>query len=74
MRSGRRACAELVAQSHYTKEAIGEILSNPYVDPFLKRQALNAYKNQFQPTKIPYASGYVLISPTDPCLEQFIPN
>jgi hypothetical protein len=57
-----------------SREAFVNIMSNPYASPELKAQARQDYMNQFEPIAIPYDGGTVLISATNPCLQQFIPR
>jgi hypothetical protein len=42
------------------------------VDPATKEYVRNAYFSQYQPIQVPFRGGTVLISPTDPCIQQYI--
>jgi hypothetical protein len=49
-----------------------DIMTNPYTDPAMKSYIANSFLNQFQPIQIPYGNGMVLVSPNDPCIQQYI--
>ena len=42
------------------------------LDYFQKQRAANIYFNQYQPIQIPFNGGIVLVSPNDPCVQQYI--
>ena len=42
------------------------------VDPALKRHVQESYFSQFQPIQIPFSGGIVLVSPNNPCVQQYI--
>jgi hypothetical protein len=42
------------------------------VDPALKRYVQESYFSQFQPIQIPFSGGIVLVSPNNPCVQQYI--
>jgi hypothetical protein len=48
--------------------------ASPWASPEEKTENRNEYMNQNQPIEMPYAGGRVLISPKNPCIQQFIPN
>jgi len=48
------------------------ILSVPGMPENVKNWAIESYYTQFQPIQIPFRGGTVLISPTDPCIQQYI--
>jgi hypothetical protein len=43
------------------------------VDQTLKRQLIEQYRHQNDPIVIPYGTGKVLVHPTNPCIQQYIP-
>jgi hypothetical protein len=49
------------------------ILANPYASPEIKGQMYQQYQQQGQPIVVPYGTGKVLVSPTNPCIQQYIP-
>lgn len=57
-----------------TKEQFQSIMSTPpSILPEAERQrARDTYFNQNQPVQMPFRNGSVLISPHDPCIQQFI--
>jgi hypothetical protein len=62
----------------WTPDAIAKALASPELSPEERRHGremiMSQYMHQFEPTVIPYRGGSVYISPTDPCLQQFIPQ
>jgi hypothetical protein len=42
-------------------------------DQSLKRQLIEQYRQQDQPIVIPFGTGKVLVHPTNPCIQQYIP-
>ena len=42
------------------------------LDYFQKQVAANIYFNQYQPIQIPFNGGIVVVSPNDPCVQQYI--
>ncbi len=59
-------------RQHMSHEQAMRILSIPGMPESTKNWALDAYYNQYQPIQIPFRGGTVLISPTDPCIQQYI--
>jgi hypothetical protein len=57
-----------------TREQFVSLLANPYVSDAFKQQAIEAARTQNDPIRMPMDNGYVLISPTNPCIQQFIPE
>jgi hypothetical protein len=55
-----------------TKEQYIAVMSNPYSDPALKKYIMDSYNSQFQPMQLPYGRGMVMISPINPCVQQYI--
>ena len=43
------------------------------VDPSIKERMLQQYQQRGQPIVVPYGTGKVLVSPTNPCIQQYIP-
>jgi|SRR6516164_601249 hypothetical protein len=52
---------------------IGAILANPAIPPEAKSQMLQEYGQRNQPIMVPYGTGQVLVHPTNPCIQQYIP-
>jgi hypothetical protein len=46
--------------------------ANPYMDPALKHYLQESYYSQHQPIEVPFGGGRVLVSPDDPCIQQYI--
>jgi hypothetical protein len=59
-------------RSAMSPQQLHEALRNPYVPWEAKRDALQRYQLQSQPIQIPFNGGIVLISPTDPCVQQYV--
>jgi hypothetical protein len=59
-------------RQHITPEQFQRIWSTPGMPESVKNWAFDAYHNQFRPIQIPFRDGTVLISPTDPCVQQYI--
>ena len=57
-----------------TREQFVSLLANPTVPEAQKQEIWNLARTQNDPIKMPMGNGYVLISPTNPCLQQFIPE
>ena len=55
-----------------TPEQFRNILVNPEIPENVKNYWREAYRSQYQPIQIPFRAGSVLISPTDPCIQQYI--
>ncbi len=55
-------------------QGIIELLVRPDVDPSVKDLARQQYMRAVNPIEMPYTGGKVLISPQNPCIQQFIPN
>jgi hypothetical protein len=53
--------------------AMGRIMANPYGDPEVKAEMFKQYQQQGQPIVVPYGTGKVLVHPTNPCIQQYIP-
>jgi hypothetical protein len=49
-----------------------EIMRNPFVSEKERQWALKQHYSQDQPIQIPFRNGTVLISPNDPCVQQYI--
>jgi hypothetical protein len=42
-------------------------------NPEIKHHAIETLKQQGQPIVVPYGTGKVLVHPTNPCIQQYIP-
>ena len=42
-------------------------------DPEIRHQAIEMLKQRGQPIVMPYGTGKVLVSPDNPCIQQYIP-
>jgi hypothetical protein len=49
------------------------ILASRFLSPEAKAQILQQYQQQGQPIVVPYGTGKVLVHPTNPCIQQYIP-
>jgi hypothetical protein len=56
-----------------SSENMQRILANPYGSPAIKERMLQQYQQQGQPIPVPYGTGTVLVHPTNPCIQQYIP-
>jgi hypothetical protein len=56
-----------------SQEQIRDIMSNPAISEQTKLGFLQQYQQQGQPIQMPLNNGYVLISPLNPCIQQFVP-
>jgi hypothetical protein len=58
----------------YTREQIRLQLMDPSLTASDRQRIVERYAHQADPVTFPYANGYVLVSPTDPCIQQFVPQ
>ena len=58
---------------HVTQEQVVNVLASEYLSEASKQQTLEAYRTQNDPIRMPMQNGYVLISPANPCIQQFVP-
>jgi len=56
-----------------TPEQFKAIMLSPGSTPEMKKFALQQYQQQGQPIVVPYDKGKVLVHPTNPCIQQYIP-
>src|SRR5215467_10942659 len=64
----------LVPQRPYTSpNNMMGILAGKQLSPEAKAQILQQYQQQGQPIVVPYGTGKVLVHPTNPCIQQYIP-
>ena len=49
------------------------ILASRFLSPEAKQQLLQQYQQQGQPIVVPYGTGKVLVHPSNPCIQQYIP-
>jgi hypothetical protein len=56
-----------------TLDEYASTMNNHALPDYIKQQTHEAYINQNQPIVIPYGTGKVLVDPTNPCIQQFIP-
>jgi hypothetical protein len=54
-----------------TREQYIRTMANPWVDKNVKDYIFKSYISQNQPIEVPFRGGTVLISPTDPCIQQY---
>jgi len=54
-----------------TLQQLYNIMADPVISPQEREMARQRYELQFQPIQIPFRSGVVLVSPTDPCVQQY---
>src|SRR5713226_1426926 len=60
-------------RARYSEGQMRGILADPTISEQTKMQFLRAYQQQDQPIQMPMNNGFVLISPLNPCIQQFIP-
>jgi hypothetical protein len=56
-----------------TRRGMFGVLKDDNMDPGVKQRLLQQYMQQGQPIVVPYGTGKVLVSPTNPCIQQYIP-
>jgi hypothetical protein len=56
-----------------SKEKMNHILASPYTERAIKEQMWSEYVRKGQPIVVPYGTGKVLVNPTNPCIQQYIP-
>jgi hypothetical protein len=59
---------------HPARETVINVLASHSLPESVKQQVLEDLRTQNDPIKMPMGNGYVLISPTNPCIQQFIPE
>jgi hypothetical protein len=59
-------------RSHLSQEQMARILGSPWIEPGIKETLYKQYMMEYQPIEVPFRGGKVLISPTDPCIQQYI--
>jgi hypothetical protein len=64
----------LPQRPHVTRKSFERAMANDFISPEQKKAIWDAYYNEFQPFRLPYRTGYVVISGTNPCVQQFIPR
>jgi hypothetical protein len=55
-------------------DALRHLMTHPDYNFPEKQRLIDEYMKQFQRIKMPFTGGIVLISPNDPCIQQFIPR
>ena len=53
-------------------EAYQSIMTNPMASDAMKANATAIWQSQNQPIQVPFSGGMVLISASDPCVQQYI--
>jgi hypothetical protein len=59
---------------HMSADALRHLMTHPDYNFPEKQRLIDEYMKQFQHIKMPLTGGIVLISPNDPCIQQFIPR
>lgn len=57
-----------------SRQQFDRVMSSPWASPEEKRRVADLYYGQSQPIEVPFRGGAVLISPKDPCVQQYIGN
>jgi hypothetical protein len=57
-----------------SRDQFESIMANPSASPEQKKAVSDQYYNQNQPIQLPFRSGIVLISPKNPCIQQYLGN
>jgi hypothetical protein len=55
-----------------TRQQLEMTMANPYASDVQKKNVSDFYYNQNQPIQLPYRDGIVLISPHNPCVQQYL--
>ena len=55
----------------FTYQQLINTMANPWVTEEQKNRIQEMYYAQFQPIQVPFRGGVVLVSPTDPCVQQY---
>jgi hypothetical protein len=55
-----------------SQQQLHEAMRNPYVSEKMRQWALQQYYSQDQPIQIPFRNGTVFVSPSDPCVQQYV--
>jgi hypothetical protein len=63
----------VIQRPHFTQEQVMAVMASPELSADAKGKILSQYREQDQPIQISFGTGYVLISPENPCIQQFIP-
>jgi hypothetical protein len=63
----------VIQRPHYTQEQVTATMFNSALSAEAKAKILSEFREQDQPIKMPMGKGYVLISSTNLCLQQFVP-
>jgi hypothetical protein len=58
---------------HFTPEGLTQLFASGYISAAQKQELFQQALTQNDPIKMPMSNGYVLISPTNPCIQQFVP-
>lgn len=58
----------------YTPDQMRALQNSPVLDPAAKFQALQEFRQQGQPMRLPYPGGTVIVDPRNPSVQQFIPE
>jgi hypothetical protein len=56
-----------------SREGFGALMLNRNIDPTVRQHLLEQTMQKDQPIVIPYGTGKVLVHPTNPCIQQYIP-
>jgi hypothetical protein len=56
------------------REQFVAIMANPMISDEEKKSYSDLYNNQNQPIQLPFRNGIVLISPKNPCIQQYLGN
>ena len=54
-------------------EAMQRMLASDYIDRRIKERMVQQYTQKGQPIVVPYGTGKVLVHPTNPFIQQYIP-
>jgi hypothetical protein len=64
----------LVPQRHpISPEAARSLMRPNNMNPAISQQLLQEYMQKDQPIVVPFGTGKVLVHPTNPCIQQYIP-
>jgi|SRR6266851_2088612 len=63
----------LIPQRPNMRPSMFDVLNDNNMDPGVKQRLLEQHMQQGQPIVVPFGTGKVLVYPTNPCIQQYIP-
>jgi hypothetical protein len=56
-----------------SRDAMARVLADHDMEPRIKELIVKQYMQKDHPIELPYGTGKVLVHPTNPCIQQYIP-